>query len=183
MIPVLLAAAVATGFTTDRALQLLERSDVNLSACVRDHPRSLQGVLAYKQVSNDPNIVLVTVFYDSCVCFAQNCPFWVYRVSDPTATKVLEGVAIGVKAVPTGGTVPDIDFIAHESAVRKNEWRYTYRNGTYVESEAWRLYRGGRKPVSISVRFAPGTASARLCGTVGVDPYSSYTFTLSVHNR
>ncbi|HLY02553.1 MAG TPA: hypothetical protein VKR56_08645 [Candidatus Cybelea sp.] len=175
MISLLFAAAVSTGLTAERAVQLLERDYGTVSACAKDRRPLLRDALERRQVSKNPNIVLLTV-YDSCVCFAQNCPFWVYRVGDRTATKILESVAVGVNVVPTGGAVPDIDFVAHESALRKNEWRYTYRNGTYVESEAWRIYRGDRKPVSIRVRFAPGTASARLSGTVGVEWGDEYAF-------
>lgn len=167
MIALLFAAAVSTGLTADRALQLLEREYANIEACDPDHRRSLRDAIERTQVSQNPNIVLLTVF-DSCLCFAQNCPFWVYHVGTRSATKILESVAVGVKVVPSNGATPDIDFIAHESAMRKNEWRYSYRNGTYVESQAWRVYRDSRKPVSIPVRFAPGTASTRLSGTVGV---------------
>jgi hypothetical protein len=182
MIPLLFAAAVSTGLTAERALQLLERDYGNITACSHDPGRSLRDVLERRQISKNPDVVLLTV-YDSCLCFAQNCPFWVYRVGARTATKILESVAVDVNVVPADGAVPDIDFIAHQSAMRKNEWRYTYRNGTYVESEAWNIYRGGRKPVGRPVTL-PATGRYLLTvAPVGyeMDPYGTYAFTLSIH--
>ena len=120
----------------------------------------MRGVLEYKQVSKNPNIVLVTVFYDPCVCFAQNCPFWVYRVSDPTATKVLEGVAIDVKVVPTGGAVPEVRFFLVE---------FYYAKPFNLSCRLGRR-RGGHLHISSQPRgCAQGTERFTGCGARTVD--------------
>jgi len=185
MTPLLLAAAIASSLAGDRALQLLERDHVNIpeqiTTCARRDPNALQDALQVRQISENPNLLLLTVFYDGCVCFAQNCPYWVFRVNRSAATKVLEGVGVDVKVIRGGNGVPDIDEVAHESAMLKNEVLYAYRNGSYQPSGAWRLrgrVSGGedRKPVSVPVRFAPGASSARLFGTIGFEWGDVYTF-------
>lgn len=185
MTPLLFVAAISSALGGDRALQLLARDRVNIpeqiTACARQDPQALGEALQVRQISADPKLLLVTVFYDGCVCFAQNCPYWVFRIKGNAATKVLESVGIDVKVTPADGRVPDIDEVAHDSAMLKSEALYVYRNGTYVASAAWRLrgrINGGedRKPVSVAVRFTPGGSSTRLSGTIGFEWGDVYTF-------
>ncbi|HEV3092492.1 MAG TPA: hypothetical protein VGX91_13705 [Candidatus Cybelea sp.] len=175
MTPLLLAAVISTGFTPDRALQVLERDDGQVAACARDDPRQLREALALKQLSRSPSLVLVTLFDDACSCFAQNCPYWVYRVNENSATKIFESVAVGVKVVPHDGAVANIDEVAHESATIKNESLYVYHNGTFERTGAWILRGDERKPVSVPIRFAPGSSSKRLSGSIGIDWADEYT--------
>ncbi len=175
MTSLLLAAVISSGFTTDRALQVLERDDGQVAACAREDPRELRDALTLKQLSLRPNLVLVTVFYDACACFAQNCPYWVYRVSESAATKTFESVAVGVRVVPHDGAVANIDEVAHESATIKDESLYVYHDGTFEKTGAWILRGDDRKPVSVRVRFAPGSSSKRLSGSIGLDWADEYT--------
>jgi hypothetical protein len=176
MIAILLAAAVIPNFSADRALQALDRDDETVRVCVRGQGGTLSAAdVKLTLLSRGPELVLVEI-YNTCVCGAHNCPYWVYRVRGAEDERLLAAWAYGVRVVPTAGGVPDLVDTSHDSAAISFQTRYTYRGGTYVEAESWRL-RGEneRKPFSVPVHFAQGASSARLQGKVGADWGDSYT--------
>lgn len=178
MIGILLAAAVIPNFGADRALRVLNRDDETVRACVQGHLSALSAAnVRLTLLSRDPELVLVELYDDTCVCGAHNCPYWVYRVRGGEDERLLASWAYGVKVVPTAGDgVPDLVDASHDSAAISFQTRYTYRSGAYVEAESWRL-RGDteRKPLRVPVHFAPGASSARLQGKVGVQWGDVYT--------
>lgn len=181
MIGILLAAVLIPGFSSDRALRVLERDDETVQSCKQGPGALRKDDIDLALLSRHPELVLVKAYNSTCICGAHNCPYWVYRVRGNEDERLLASWAYSVKIVPAaGGGVPDLVDASHDSAAISDQARYAYRNGTYVQAESWRL-RGDseRKPFSIPVRFAPGASSARLEGKVGVQWGDVYTLDAS----
>ena len=124
-------------------------------------------------------VVLAEVF-DPCVCGAQNCPFYVVRLSAGRPRVLVSGYAISVKTKPAA-ELPTIVVLMHDSALIADESTYTYRNGAYAITDSARV-RGdtqARKPNAIPVRFSAGSSSANLHGSVSIGWYDSYAFDAS----
>jgi len=122
------------------------------------------------------DVVLAEVF-DPCICGAQNCPFYVVRLSAGKPRVLLSGYAISVKTKPSA-LLPTIVARMHDSALVSDESTYTYRNGAYAITDSARV-RGdteARKPNAIPVRFSVGSSSANLRGSVSTGWYDSYAF-------
>lgn len=125
------------------------------------------------------DVVLAEVF-DPCICGAQNCPFYVVRLSAGKPRVLVSGYAISVKTKPAA-ELPTIVARMHDSALVVDESTYTYRNGAYVLTGSARV-RGdteARKPNAIPVRFGAGTSSANLHGSISAGWYDSYEFDAS----
>ncbi len=121
-------------------------------------------------------VVLAEVF-DPCICGAQNCPFYVVRLSAGNPRVLVSGYAISVKTKPAA-ELPTIVARMHDSALVVDESTYTYRNGAYAITDSARV-RGdtqARKPNAIPVRFSAGSSSANLHGSVSTGWYDSYAF-------
>lgn len=175
MIGILLAAAIIPDFSAGQALRALIRDDDTVQSCVKEQPGKLNpDALKLTLLSREPEFVLVEM-YDPCVCGAHNCPFWIYRVRGPEDERLVTSLAYSVDVVHAAGGIPDVVGTSHDSAAVSDATRYTYRNGTYVEAESWKLRGDQRKPLSVPVHFAPGTSSARLHGTIGLGWTDDYT--------
>ena len=172
MIALVLATTLWGDFSAGRAFAILKRDGADVT-CAQDDSRGSQLVL--QALSNEPRLVLIKAY--GCACFAQNCPFWVYRLRGSAAVNVLSDVALTVTVIPRrGDLVPDIDSIAHQSATLQNESRYRYANGSYAVVETWIHYGGERKATApIPVHFAPGASSTRLRGTIADSWGDDYT--------
>jgi hypothetical protein len=98
------------------------------------------------------DVVLAEVF-DPCICGAQNCPFYVVRLSSGKPRVLLSGYAISVKMKPAA-QLPTIVARMHDSAMVADESTYTYRDGAYVMTDSVRV-RGdteARKPNAVHSR-------------------------------
>lgn len=176
MIGILLAAVVIPDFNAGRALAVLARDDETVAACKAERPSSLRAEnVKLTLLSRGPELVLVEMYDDTCICGAHNCPFWIYRVRGPEDERLATSWAYSVKVVPAAGGVPDVVGTSHDSAAVSDVVRFAYRNGTYVEAESWKLRGDDRKPMSVPVHFAPGASSARLQGTIGLGWTDDYT--------
>lgn len=176
MIGILLAAVIIPDFNADRALVVLARDDETVAACQSERPGSLRPEnVKLTLLSRGPELVLVEMYDDACVCGAHNCPFWIYRVRGPEDERLATSWAYDVSVVPAAGGVPDVVGTSHDSAAVSDVVRFAYRNGTYVEAESWKLRGNDRKPISVPVHFAPGTSSTRLHGTIGLGWTDDYT--------
>jgi len=180
MLHLMLAAAVSAPFTPERALAAVARDDHEVAACTQTDPHAMLEALSLKQISSDPQLYLVELFHQ-CVCGAQNCPYWVYRVNGSSAVKLLDGYAIDVKIVTPehGDGPPEIDEIAHESAALQNETDYRYRDGAYVKAGLYEIFDSERKPATKPLAFAAGASSARLAGRVAFEWGDAYAFQAS----
>jgi hypothetical protein len=74
--------------------------------------------------------------------------------------------------------LPRLHERAHDSALITDETIDAYRRGRYDTVAVYRVRgdTGARKPDARLVRFAPGTSSARLHGSVAAGWYDDYTF-------
>lgn len=171
-------------FSSAQALDALVHDDPDVARCMQEDPKNVRAGLDVEAISSNPRLALVQM-QASCICGAQNCPFWVYRVEGRAAHLVLNSFAIHVKAIAPPSGQPDIVAMAHDSALVTNGGRFAYRNGAYVLIEAWRVRNdtGARKPVSTEIKFLAGASSARLSGTISTGWNDMYTFAASAGQR
>ncbi len=186
-VAVLLLGAAAPGvpwFTPSRALSALERDDQNVASCMQQDAKTVRAGVSVEAIASNPKLALVQLTA-ACVCGAQNCPFWVYRVDGGSAKHILDGFMIDISTVPRSSGPPDIVTMAHESALVLDGMRYSYRNGSYVTVDSWRIRSdtNARKPASVEVKFAPGTSSAHVTGAVSVGWGDIYTFAAAAGQR
>ncbi len=128
------------------------------------------------RVAND-EVVLAQVG-DSCICGAQNCPYYAIRLTPGNPRVLLAVYAIDVRDADRARPLPGLVVDAHNSAMVADETTYAFSNGSYVAVANARV-RGtdhARKPNAIPVRFAPGASSAALRGTASLGWYDVYTF-------
>jgi hypothetical protein len=170
-------------FSPAQAIRALTHDDAEIAECMQDHPNSVRAGLEIQAISTKPKLALVQV-QSTCICGAQNCPFWVYRVENGKAEKLLDGFAIAVGAKPQTSAWPDIVAAAHDSALITDGTRFAYRHGTYEPVENWRI-RGdtGERKTTNEISFAPGTSAKRLRGTVSANWGDIYTFTARTGQR
>jgi len=134
--------AVLSDFSVDRALRTLGHDDSTIEICTKEDPRGMRDAISLTRISQNPRLVLITVHH-RCPCGAQNCPFWVYRLSGASPELVLNDLAVSVKAVPArASAVPEIVAVSHASAFLSMEIRYRFEGGKFVEAGAWKR-RGG----------------------------------------
>ena len=87
--------------------------------------------------------------------------------------------AYDIKTLPSpGDPLPKLREDAHDSALITIVSIDAYRGERYQPVDVYRQRNdtGARKPDTIAVRFASGTSSARLSGSVSTGWYDSYTF-------
>jgi hypothetical protein len=178
------AAPRVPWFTPSQALSALVRDDQSVAGCMQQDAKNLRAGITVSAIASNPKLALVQVMA-SCVCGAQNCPFWVYRVDGDSAKRLVDGFVIDVSMVPRSSGPPDIVAVAHDSALVTDGTRYAYRNGTYVAVDSWRSRgdTGARKPMSVAIKFVPGTSSTHLAGAVSVGWGDVYTFAASAGQR
>lgn len=175
-----LLGATAPGvpwFTPTQALDALQRDDSTVRACVQRDPKGMRSALTIRAIASKPRLALVQI-QNSCDCGAQNCPFWIYRVTSGGPKLVLADVGITISTVSRASGPPDIVTLAHDSALVSDGTRYAFKDGTYVAADSWRVRgdTGARKPLSVQVKFLPGTSSAQLSGNVSLGWNDVYTF-------
>ena len=186
-VAVLLFGAAAPGvpwFSPTQALSALVRDDNSVAACMQQDAKIVRAGVSVQAISSNPKLALVQVTAP-CVCGAQNCPFYVYRVDGSGAKNVLTGFMVDINTVRQASGPPDIVAMAHDSALVQAGMRYAYRNGKYVVADSWRLntQTNERKPVSAEVKFPPGMSSTRLAGTVSLGWGDVYTFSAAPGQR
>ena len=177
---VVLLGATTSGvawFSPSQAIGALSRDDEDVARCIHDDPKSVRAGLGIQAISTNPKLALIQI-QSTCICGAQNCPFWVYRVDGNVAKKLIDGYAIDVDAKPKPSGWPDITALAHDSALVSDGTRFAFRDGGYVPVETWRV-RGdtGEIKKTREIKFAPGKSSTRLSGAIGTDWGDVYTFT------
>ena len=184
--PVLPAHAAPAALAVDQALRYVGRDDADVRGCMQSDAKSMREGTSASDLAQSPRIVLVEI-QSTCICGEHNCPFWIYRL-DGTGAKVLaHDFAVDVKPVrsASAGSPPDLVATAHDSAAVSDSTRFAYRNGTYASVDSWRVRNdtGERKPMSIEVKFAPGTSSARLHGKTAVGWEDVYAFAAAAGQR
>lgn len=131
------------------------------------------------------DIVLYGVHH-SCLCGAQNCPYFVVRVI-PGETPRLLFTTFGIRArgAARTGVLNDLIVAAHDSALVTVETRYMFAYGKYqpLRSERVRNTDGARKPDGMPVHFPLGASSAQLHGSVSLGWYDAYAFDASKGQR
>lgn len=170
-------------FSQAEAIRALSHDDPDVARCMRENPKSIRAGVDIQAISSKPKLALVQV-QSSCICGAQNCPFWVYRVEDGKAKKLVDGYAIDVGAKPQTAGWPDVTAVAHDSALVTDGTRFAYRNGSYEPVETWRT-RGdtGERKTTTEIKFAPGASSIRLSGQVSTNWGDIYTFAAHAGQR
>lgn len=178
------AAPGVPWFSPAQALSALVRDDADVARCMHDDPTNARAGLGIEAISRSPRLALVQM-QATCICGAQNCPFWVYRVDRGATRQLLSGFTIDVSAIARPSGWPDIVAMAHDSALVTDGTRFAYRNGTYVAVESWRVRSdtGAHKPVSTEIKFVPGKSSAQLSGMVSTGWNDVYTFTAGAGQR
>jgi len=177
---VALALAAAPLDASHGAVLRVLQHDADAGACdagaLRDIAAST-NVTALGRIAGGDPVVLAEV-HASCICGAQNCPFYAIRITPRGPRVLFQTYGIGARLVRRGGSLPDVVVGEHDSVAVIDETRYAYRDGTYAiaSSERVRADTGARKPDSVAVRFAAGASSAPLRGRVSTGWYDAYTF-------
>jgi hypothetical protein len=123
--------------------------------------------------------VVMAWVYDPCICGAQNCPFYVIRLSPGNPRVLIDGYGIDERTTDHAKPLPGIVARMHDSAAIAVESRWAYRGDKYVMTDASRLrwQDNARKPAGgVPVRFAPGASSASLHGKASLGWYDDYSF-------
>ena len=171
-------------FTPAQAMSALARDDSTVQSCMQQDAKGMRAGLTVQALSSSPHVALVEM-QELCVCGAQNCPFWIYRVDGNSAKQLVAGYGISIETVARRSGPPDVVALAHDSALVSDGMRYAFQSGKYVAVDSWRV-RGdtnARKPAAIEIKFAPGTSSARLSGSVSTGWNDVYTFGASAQQR
>ncbi|MBV8601797.1 MAG: hypothetical protein JO359_09580 [Candidatus Eremiobacteraeota bacterium] len=170
------ASANVPWLSPDQALRAVARDDADVAACLKKDPKALREGVSVKSISELRRLALVEI-QAPCVCGAQNCPFWVYRVDGTDARQALASFAIAVTTEPRGSGWPDVIATAHSSALITAGTRYAGQDGKYVPIASWRVRNDtNARKSDIPVRFVPGVSSAKLAGTISLDWGDVYTF-------
>lgn len=121
--------------------------------------------------------VVLAAVYGSCLCGAQNCPYYAIRLTPAKPRVLLATFGIDWRLADSLRPLPGLLVRAHDSAAVSVDSLYAYRNGGYVETGSMRVRTSdGAKKTDRPVRFAPGASSAKLEGTVSAGWYDVYTF-------
>jgi hypothetical protein len=168
------------------ALLAALRADPDAAGC---RPDELQAAAKSAQISelgraNGADVVLAGP-HAACLCGNVNCPWYVLRLAGSPPAVLLQTFGYAADTVAAGGTLPGLRVTSHDSALISYETDYAYRDGAYVAAETWivRGDTGVRKRVDVPVRFAPGTSSATLHGSISMDWGDSYAFVASHGQR
>jgi len=128
------------------------------------------------------DVVLVQVFA-SCICGAQNCPYYALALGPGKPRVLLTAFGIGASVQPDT-PLPRLVVRAHDSALVSVVETYAYRGGRYTEIQSARLREDtGARKSAVAVRFPPGASSAQLRGSASLGWYDAYTFDASKGQR
>jgi hypothetical protein len=121
--------------------------------------------------------VVLAAVYGSCLCGAQNCPFYAIRLAPGKPRVLLATYGIDARVDATARPLPWLRVTAHDSAAVSVQGVYEFRNGAYAETQSMRVRNSdGAKKIDRPVRFAAGASSAELRGSVSIGWYDVYTF-------
>ncbi len=121
------------------------------------------------------DVVLAQVFA-SCICGAQNCPYYALALGSGKPRVLLSTFGIGVSTQPDT-PLPRLVVRAHDSALVSVVETYAYRGGRYAGIDSARLREDtGVRKSAVAVRFPPGASAAQLHGSASVGWYDAYTF-------
>ncbi|MEA2666671.1 MAG: hypothetical protein QOI11_3615 [Candidatus Eremiobacteraeota bacterium] len=190
---VLLAAApVIAAAPLDRShaalLSALVRGDGG-AGCTSAQLRAAAAGAALRSLGRvEGDEVVLAAVEASCLCGAQNCPYYALRLGAGAPRVLLSTFGIDAKTRPgeRSAALPAVVVRAHDSALVSVESVYAYRNGRYdtVREARVRGSDGARKPgAPVPVRFAAGASSAPLRGTVSLGWEDAYAFAASKGQR
>ncbi|MBV8644050.1 MAG: hypothetical protein JO225_09060 [Candidatus Eremiobacteraeota bacterium] len=185
MLASLLAAAVAAApllaaspLDTDHAAVLYALQNDVGGGCPPDVTRKAAQDASIRSLGHvgDDEVVLASV-ESPCICGAQNCPYYVIRLTAGNPRVLLSTFGISART-RAESPLPRIVVDAHDSALVVDETTYAYRDGKYVgvDSVRVRASDNARKPQEVPVRFAAGASSARLSGSIANGWFDTYTF-------
>jgi ligand-binding SRPBCC domain-containing protein len=172
-------AAAAPPAAARAALATILANDNDFHAACT--PAQQRAVVATAQLSTlgrlDGDDVVLAAVFNPCICGAQNCPFYVIRVTPGHPRELLAAMGVGLEK-QSASPLPRIVVRMHDSAAVAAETIYAYRNGQYasVEDTRFRWSDKAHKPSSIPVRFAANASSAPLRGRVSLGWYDTYQF-------
>lgn len=183
MVHALLAAAVLAAATPAldaphaAVLKVLPTTDEG-AACSAAEQWTIAKTAAIKSIGRlDGDDVVLAAVYGSCLCGAQNCPYYAIELTPRKPRVLLATYGIDWRLADNLRPLPGLVVRAHDSAAVSVDAWYAYRNGTYVETESMRVRMSdGAKKIDHPVRFAPGASSAKLAGSVSTGWYDVYTF-------
>ncbi len=158
-------------------LSVLSTSD-DAVGCDAGQRRSLAANASIRTLgrAGGDDVVLAAV-YGSCICGAQNCPYYAIRLTPGKPRVLLSAFGIDARTAGAATPLPGLVIAAHDSAMIAYETTYAYRNGEYVATAGARVRQSDRaRKTDVPVRFAAGASSAQLHGTVSTGWYDIYTF-------
>jgi hypothetical protein len=121
------------------------------------------------------DVVLAQVFA-SCICGAQNCPYYALALGAGKPRVLLTTFGIGVSTQPDA-PLPRLVVRAHDSALVSVVDTYAYRGGRYTQVDSARLREDTHaRKSAVAVRFPPGASSTQLHGSASIGWYDAYTF-------
>jgi hypothetical protein len=135
--------------------------------------------------SIDGESVYLAALEAPCLCGNVNCAYLVFR-DDPRAPHILlQTYGWDVRPFGDAEPLPQLREHAHDNALITVETTDTFRDGKYVVTGSARLRgdTGARKPDQVALRFAPGTSSAQLHGSVSLGWYDDYAFSANRGQR
>lgn len=185
LLAVMAVALLGATAPLDRAhaplLAVLAHDHDVMGSCSPDQLRTAAMTAGVRVIDFVPGgeLILYAVQHQ-CLCGAQNCPYYVVRLSTKAKPPLLvfKTYGIDVRAAGRTGAITDLVVDMHDSALVTDETRYIYAYGKYqpLRSERIRNTDHARKRDGIAVLFAPGASSARLHGTASLGWYDSYAF-------
>lgn len=173
-----LLAAAPLDASHSAVLDVLSKTG-DAASCDAAQQRKMAAAASIRRLGRLANddVVLAQVG-DSCICGAQNCPYYAIRLTPGNPRVLLAVYAIDVRDADRARPLPGLIVDAHDSAMVADETTYAFSRGSYVAVANARV-RGtdhARKPNAIPVHFAPGASSAALRGTASLGWYDVYTF-------
>ena len=180
MIALLAAAALAaTPLDAPHAAVLSVLSTgYDAAGCDAAQRRSLAANASIRKLgrAGGDDVVLAAV-YGSCICGAQNCPYYAIRLTPGKPRVLLSAFGIDARTTGVATPLPGLVILAHDSAMVADETTYAYRDGEYVATASARVRQNDHaRKTDVPVRFAAGASSAQLHGTVSTGWYDVYTF-------
>src|SRR5579862_4719979 len=90
------AAIPAPALSGGQALAIVGRDDSGVRRCIREDPKAMRAGVSVRPIAAQPRLELIEI-QASCICGAQNCPFWVYRLDGGPPRQLLTDFAIDVR--------------------------------------------------------------------------------------
>lgn len=168
------------------ALALARALDSDGTGC---SAAELHGIVQKADVSTlgtiDGSRVILAAVSGSCICGTVNCPYVVLRLDGARTSVLLHTYGYAVGPFGKARPLPNLREVTHDSALVSDVTTDAYRNGKYVAIDTQRVRgdTGESKPDTVPVRFAPGTTSAVVHGSVSEGWYDQYTFAAAAEQR